>query len=152
MKSIQIVEALQNIKGQHVKVVWARKCKVKKGSPDIVKRTIAHVRTGIDYANIAEVREAIAAKERGDVQPIWNGKGEWVNFPFVFKHVDSGSEYVRFYPASFDNLHPSVQYFENGTPVSFEAVKSYLYASEIPDGTTPLCYCLKAEDVETIGI
>lgn len=152
MKSEQIVDALQTIKGQHVRVVWARKCEVKKGSPDIVKRTIAFVRTGIDYANVAEVREAIEARERGEVQPIWKGKGEWTEFPFVFKHVTTGAEYVRLYPASFDNLTPSVQYSVNGEPVTFELVRPYLKASELREGEKPTCFCLKAENVETIGV
>ena len=152
MKSSQIVESLQAIKGQHVSVVSRRTRKVRKGSPDVVKRTIAYVRTGIDYANLTVVKDAIAAKERGEVQLIWNGKGEWAVFPFVIRHVVTGQEYMRLYPASFDDLKPSAQYSIDGAPVDFETVRPYLLASELPSGEIPLCYTLKSEDIETIGI
>jgi hypothetical protein len=180
MKSEQIVEALQGFGGQHISACWSRQCKVKKGSPKIVKRTIAHIRSGIDYAKLGSVQRAIEAKQRGEVQPIWGGKGQWVEFPFIFRHIETGAEYVRLYPASFKNLVPDVTYFRDGEPVELEEIKSFLYADEIPEtkeereakerareiaaqeaiakGEIPKqeiddpCFCLKVESVETIGI
>lgn len=153
MKSNEIVNALNTHKGQHIKVTWERACKVRKsaGAVNIRKRTVAYVRTGIDYANLAEVKEAIAAQERGEVQPIWNGKGQWTQFPFVFAHVETGAEYMRFYPASFDNLRPQAIYLRNGAEVEFDAIKGDLLASELPSGEVPSCYCVKAGDVVSIG-
>lgn len=156
MQSSQIIEALKDIKGQHVKVVWCRECDTYKGNIDkVTKRTIAYVRSGIDFANLTEVKAEIAAFERGEIQPIWGGKGQWTAFPFVFAHIVTGSEYVRLYPASFDNLRKSmdVQFHLNGKPVDKAQVLSVLTAKERQDRDENLkCFCVKVESIETIGI
>ena len=152
MNAKLIVEQLQNRKGQHVSVTWRREMKTLKTCQDsIEKQTTAHVRAGINYANLASVKEGIATGERGEVQPLptWQ---EWELFPFILKHKTKGTEYVRLYPAAFDNLIPSVSYFRNGQPVDKESLRSECYASEFAESEerTPV-FCIKAESVLNIG-
>jgi hypothetical protein len=55
------------------------------------KTSNATVRTGVSYANLGSVKEAIANGERDEVGSLpW---GEWAYFPYVITH--KGSEYVR---------------------------------------------------------
>lgn len=152
MNAQNIVSALLGRKGQHCPIVWERDCKIRKGARSIRKRTLAYVRTGIDYANLASVANGIANGERGPVGPIWNGKGEWQTFPFIVRHVDTGADYVRLYPASFANLKPSVQFLFKGQPITLDDARGDLLASELRhDDGPPDCFTVKAGDVIAIG-
>jgi hypothetical protein len=147
MNAQVIIDSLLGRAGQHCPVTWHRLCKTRKGAAPVTKKTTAYVRTGIDFANLASVKAGIASGERGEVQSLpW---GEWARFPYIIAH--KGQEYVRLYPASFANLRPVVQYFQNGQPVAFEAVSGSLLASELPSGEQPECFTVKAGDVESIG-
>ncbi len=163
MNASIVVETLLSRKGQHVPAHWRRtlegaSIRAAFRHLKIEKETIAHVRTGVDYANTAAVAAEVEAGTRGTdvngkpiVAPLWNGKGEWVAFPFIARHKDKGTEYVRMMPASFDNLRPSVQWYLNGVPVDFAAVSGYLTAKEMPSDTPPRCFTVKADDVVSIG-
>jgi len=128
MNANEIIGQIEYRKGRNVKVTWQRVAKTLKGASSllIVKRTAAWVRSGIDYANLKVVKDGIATGERGEVQPLpW---GEWIQFPFIIGH--KGMEYVRLYPASFENLVPKVEWSINGRPSSYESVEQYLLSSE----------------------
>lgn len=151
MKASEIIESIESRRGRHVKVTWQRPAKTLKGAESLVisKRTCAWIRSGIDYANLAEVKAGIAAGERGEVQPLpW---GEWIRFPFIIGH--KGQEYVRLYPASFDNLRPEVEWSINGRPSTYEKVEQYLLSSEKrkDEDEQPLCFTVKAESVIDIA-
>jgi hypothetical protein len=115
MNAKQIVENLQNHKGQHVQACWTRPMKTRKDVPmSIVKRTCAYVRAGIDYANLRTVKEGVESGERAEVQGLkW---GQWSEFPFIIAH--KGVDYVRLYPAVFANLKPTVEYSIDGKPAT----------------------------------
>lgn len=156
MKALEVIQAVQGKKGQHVQAVWAREAKVKKSCNfSIVKRTAAWVRSGIDYANLAKVKEGIEMGEREEVKPIWNGKGEWVQFPFIFRHKETGQEYVRLYPAVFDNLknQTRVEWLMDGVVASYEQVEPYLMGSEKrnADKEPADCFSLKPENIIEIA-
>jgi len=151
MNALEIVENLKNKKGQHVAATWQRQAKTRKGSPIIGKRTQVFVRSGINFANLSAVKSGIESGERGEIQPIWKGKGQWKQFPFILFHVDTGVEYVRLYPAAFDNLKPSVEYTLDGKPATFEQVKPFLLESELPSDEKPDCFTVKAESIISIG-
>ena len=152
MKALAIVAAVQNKKGQHVLAVWERFAKTLKTSSVVIgKRTSAYVRAGINYANLGVVKDGIAAGERGEVESLpW---GQWrAGFEtMIIDHKDC--EYVRLYPATFDNLVPTVQWFMNGQPATYEQVEPHLLASEKrkDDDDKPLCFTLKAETVLEIA-
>jgi hypothetical protein len=144
-----IVETLRTRKAQHVPATWERAMKTLKGTKEnITKRTTAYVRAGIDYANLAAVKQGIEAGEREAVEPLpW---GEWVAFPFIIAH--KGAEYVRLYPAVFDNLKATVEYFIDGKPATVEQVRPLCLASEFRErDEAPLCFTLKAESIVSIG-
>ena len=147
MNATEIISQIESRRGRHVKVTWQRPAKLLKAAESIVvsKRTSAWVRSGIDYANLSVVREGIANGQRDEVQPLpW---GEWIQFPFIIGH--KGTEYVRLYPASFDNLRPEVEWSINGRPSTYEKVEQYLVSSEKQKGREdqPLCFTVKAESV-----
>ena len=152
MKAAEIVSELkQTNKGAHVKVTWSRPCKTLKSFDGgvITKRTSAFVRAGIDFANLASVKNSIANGERGEVQSLpW---GTWREFPFVIEH--KGNEYVRLYPASFNNLRPSVEYSRDGFPVTLNEIAPFLQASELRDNDDkPIeCFTVKADSVISVG-
>lgn len=146
-----IVAALIERKAQHVPAVWEREMKTRKSvTQKITKRTKAFVRAGIDYANLAEVKNGIATGERDEVQALpW---GEWAQFPFIIRHNDK--EYVRMYPATFANLQEkiSVEYFIDGQAATLADVQPLCLASEFRDrDEKPLCFTLKAESILEIG-
>jgi hypothetical protein len=149
MNAKQIVENLQNHKGQHVQACWTRPMKTRKDVPmSIVKRTCAYVRAGIDYANLRTVKEGVESGERNEVQGLkW---GAWSEFPFIIAH--KGVDYVRLYPAVFANLKPTVEYSIDGKPATRAEIEPYCLASEFRerDEETP-CFTLKADSIVSIG-
>jgi hypothetical protein len=151
MDARAIVAALMERKAQHVPCVWEREMKTRKEcKAKVTKRTEAYVRAGIDYANLASVKSGIASGERDEVQALpW---GEWIQFPFIIGHKDR--EYVRVYPATFENLQKkiSVQYFIDGREVSKADVEPLCLASEFREREEEtLCFTLKAESILAIG-
>lgn len=146
MNASEIVENLKGKKGQHVAATWQRPAKTYKNCPHVIaKRTSVFVRSGIDFANLATVKNGIESGERGEVQPLpW---GKWKQFPYVIEH--NGVEYVRLYPAAFENLKPSVEWSINGKPAKFEDVEPFLLASELKEKNE--CFVVKAENVIDIA-
>ena len=144
----EIVESLKSFPGAHRGIVWQRDAKVKKDCPftSVQKQTVAYVRAGIDYSHLASVKSGVANGERGEVESLpW---GEWSMFPYIISH--KGNEYVRLYPPVFGNLRPITQWFANGSPIEFSAVRPYLLASEMPKDEGPQCFTLKAESIIAI--
>lgn len=151
MKAIEIVQELQNKKGRHIRATWSRMAKTFANCPHVItKRTSVFVRSGINFEHIAVVQNGIEKGERPEVQPLpW---GQWREgfFPYVIDH--KGIEYIRLYPATFDNLTPSVEWTIDGTPANFEKVKSFLLSSELPKkDEKPLCFTVKVESIIGIG-
>lgn len=150
-----IVETLKNMRGQNISIAWRRKMKTRANCPFVCeKQTEVAIRTGIDYSNLATVKQGIESGERGEVQSLpW---GEWAVFPFIIKHTPKGQteivEYVRLYPNSNKETIPQVQFFLNGVECSKNDVSPYCLASEFRDNDeTPLCFTIKRADLLYIG-
>jgi hypothetical protein len=141
------LEQLSGKAGQFVSASWASNptpaAAHKKTGVVLEKRTRAVVKTGIDFANLKEVKQGIASGERGEVESLpW---GEWAVFPYLINH--KGAEYLRLYPAGGK---PDVEYFVNGKKVDRETFKSYLTpsaAAEMDKGEAPITFTVKAENV-----
>jgi len=150
MNAETIVELLKNHpKASHVRVCWKRDAKTRKDCPlHIQKETCAYVRAGITYANLSTVKNGIAEGTRGEVQSLpW---GQWRDgfANYIIDH--KGNEYVRLYPASFENLSkPTVQWYADGKPTTFEAVESFLLASEKPkpEDEKADCFSVRADSI-----
>jgi hypothetical protein len=154
MKAFEIFEDLKNRKGQHVKISWQRGVKLLKAHSDniVMKRTTAYVRAGINYANLTDVKTAI---ERGDREPVqglpW---GQWREGYQNFIIDNGEKEYIRLYPATFDNLKKAdVTWLLNGEEVPFATVEPMLLASEkrSKEEERPACFTIKAADIVTIA-
>lgn len=157
MNALTIYEILRKKKGQHVQVVWAKKAKTLRDcAMTITKRTAAWVRSGIDFANLANVKEGI---EEGSRAPV--GKlpfGHWRNGfeKYIIDHTPKGEienvEYIRLYPPTFENLqHPKVEWLMDGVVATYEEVLPYLLASEKRKDEKPDCFTLRAESVICIA-
>ena len=155
MQANQIVETLKTQKGRHVPAMWQRSLKTLKGVIQCVtKITSAYVRAGIDYENLAVVKDGIESGERCEVASLpW---GKWEVFPFIISHTPKGAqspvEYVRLYPASFANLKPTVEYFIEGIPATSDEAKTLCLASEFRDDEREvLCFTIRADNILAIG-
>ena len=145
--------AMSTRKGVNVELEWERSCKTRKTCTDeIRKRTSSVGRVGIDYSNQKIVK---AMRESGELpseeQPIWNGKGEWVIFPYLFRHTVTNSLYMRLYTGTSKTLKPQVQYFRNGVPCDYQDVENDLLASEKGKSLPTNTFCVKIEDMIRIG-
>ena len=136
MNTSSLLSTVQNTpKGTFVPVTWERDCKTRKGvTVNVRKRTSGVVRVGIDYDNVADVRDG---RENGTL-PAENAGlpwGQWEVFPLSILHKES--RYFRFYFATGldgkrDRLH--VTYFIDGKPIDKETlqVMGICLASEFP--------------------
>jgi hypothetical protein len=105
--------AFLSCKGQFASVTFKsnpKPCAASKGV-ELEKTTSGVFRAGINFANLASVKEGIANGERGEVQSLpW---GEWVQFPFVIQH--KGERFLRLTVAP----NPSIKdEFESHLPPS----------------------------------
>lgn len=148
----ELQQVIENVtKGANIKVSWMRSCKVKKSCKDLIEKSVEAVgRIGINYDNqkvVVEKRENGELPEQS--QPIWHGKGEWVIFPYLIRHVDTGKLYLRLYTGT-GTAKPKVQYYLNGNPVSLSEVETSLMASEKAEKTGD-CFCCKLDDMTAIS-
>lgn len=160
MQAIEIVNALRNKKGQHVQAVWQREVDMRKKLPfghkanKLEKRTCAWVRSGINYANLASVKEGIATGERNEVQPLPDWE-EWVQAPYILRNKKNSTEYVRLYPATFPNLQADrkVEWILDGVVVDYETAKPFMLAKDYHNtgDEPPTCFAVKAADILTIA-
>lgn len=112
--------------GQICSVTWRRSCKVRVGCPFAIEKEVtATVRAGINYDNLATVKEK---REIGDLPSHNPGLkwGKWLVFPYVIEH--KGNNYFRFYP--FTGGKVVTQYFRDGERVEFEQIEQFLLSSE----------------------
>lgn len=129
MKASKYIEIVSARKGQNLSATWERPMKVRKASGDIsiTKITKAVVRGGIDYDNMATVKEG---REDGTKPEENNGLpwGEWAAFPFHITHKEQ--DYLRMYPASGINFTPNVTYVMDGKEVGMDIVEPLCLAGE----------------------
>lgn len=147
-RTARILAAL-NGEGADTRVVWASSPKPAAAHKGVVlsKVTSAIVRSGVEYASMVQVQEAIAAGERGEVQSLpW---GEWIVAPYIIGH--KGTEYLRLTPS---HGKPVVSYFVDGEPVDGVTFRSYLTPSaraKAESGDVPLAFTVKCESVRSVG-
>jgi len=158
-----LIDTVKACKGQFIRVEYQTNVKTAAAHKDvtITKFVNGIFRTGIDYANKASVKEAIASGERGDVQPLaW---GEWAVFPWIITH--KGAEYVRLFPVSHATARPEVRYtisdpkrasgFTENAPATKDEVAAYLTPGDkaklFEERESLECFNKKIADVSVIG-
>jgi hypothetical protein len=135
MNSIEILNRLLKAKGTHTTLRYQTEDKPSaafKGTT--LKRVVRGAfRSGIAFENLKEVKEAIAAGERGEVQSLpW---GEWKQYPHIITH--KGNDYIRIYPAVGSGQVPSTTYLVNGEEVDKDTYLTYLTESDRKKKTDP---------------
>lgn len=147
----KVMDKIINAKGRFVKAAWKSNPKPAAAFKTVVleKHTVGVVQAGVEFQNLSAVKEAIAAGERGEVQPLpW---GEWSMYPYIIEH--KGSEYVRLYPSGGAGHVPKTTYYANGEVVSKEVFATFLTPSDAKkvlggaDEERPLCFSVKAENI-----
>jgi hypothetical protein len=148
----QLVAKLKQVKpGTYVTLTWVSEkqpAAAHKGTR-LAKQTTAVCRVGIDYANLKSVKDAIAAGERGDVEPLpW---GTWQDFPYTIEH--KGNMYVRLYPKrEGDRTQTSSVYFVNDVEVDKETFESYMTPSNRAKEERDLaCFTVKAMNLTHVA-
>lgn len=159
-----LIDTVKSCKGQFIRVQYKTTVKTAAAHKDvtITKFVNGIFRTGIDYANKASVKEAIASGDRGEVKPLsW---GVWAVFPWIIVH--NGAEYVRLFPVSSATAKPEVRYeisdpkrasgFTENAPSTKDEVAAYLTPGDkaklfSEDREVPECITKKLEDVSVIG-
>ena len=115
-------------KGQFSNMKWHKELKTRKGVADVVtKESNAVVRFGVEYDNIADVKEM---RENGELPSENQGLpwGVWKQYPYTIEH--KGNEYLRC--ATVNNTKVHTQYFRNGNPISKAEAEEICLKSEFP--------------------
>ena len=133
--------------GANVRIEWettvkgaaAHKARV------LTKHVAATVRTGIEYAQLSEVREAVEAGERSEVGSLpW---GEWKLYPYIVTH--KGRDYARLYLADEPAL--AVTYMVDGVTVSRETFETYLTPGQRKHKPAPLTFTVPVANLRFVA-
>lgn len=144
VKARLAVLALLEHKGQFLAAEWMSEPKPLAAHKGKVLRKVSNatVRTGVSFANLSTVKEAIAAGERDEVGSLpW---GEWAYFPYVITHKDS--EYIRL--TLTDNCPISSRYEVDGVEVDASTFYSMLPKQS---GERPLVLTVKVANLIRLG-
>ena len=139
---MNILNTLLEKRGQFSRAVWERDCKVRSGAPLIRKKTVATIRSGISYDNIANVQEM---RKSGELPSRNQGLawGNWEIYPFLIKHRDT--RYVRLYPVNGESTS-KVTYLMDNNEVEFSDIEQYLKAEEKREQSR-ICFTVKLDDI-----
>lgn len=140
----QMLELLMSRKGQIVTVKTQRPVKMKKGQAEVFKASEFQCRVGVNYDNIAAVKEGRANGEL----PAENAGlpwGEWLEFPYTIGH--KGETYVRCTLLNNGFRRAPVFTLADGTVVDRETVKAGALASEFRDGDDSVVFNIKVSSL-----
>lgn len=146
-KAQRLVALLNDHKGQFTSAEWVSEPKTLAAHKGKVLRKFskAVVRTGVAFANLTAVKDAIAAGEREEVGslPSWQ---EWASFPFILRHKGNGTEYLRL---TLVEGSPIVSRYE----VDGVEVDASTFYAMLPkqSGERPLILSVKLENIVSIG-
>lgn len=159
LDAASVRDKILNAKGSFVKAAWKSNPKPAAAFKNILleKNTVAVVRSGINFANLSAVKDAIAAGERSEEigELPWGtwyfdklSQKSW--FPYVIEHKDE--LYLRLYPSDGNNHKVNSIYYVDGQEVDKNVFASYLTNSEAkkildPDGEKPLCFTIKLKNL-----
>lgn len=140
----QMLELLMSRRGQIVTVKTQRPVKMKRGQPEVFKASEFQCRVGVNYDNIAVVKEGRATGEL----PAENAGlpwGEWLEFPYTIGH--KGETYVRCTLLNNGFRRAPVFTLADGTVVDRETVRAGALASEFKDGDDSVVFNIKVSSL-----
>jgi hypothetical protein len=135
------------LKGQIVTLITQRDCKVRKGKEKIEKLSKFQCRIGVNYDNIASVKEK---RENGDL-PAENAGlpwGEWLIFPYVITHKNE--YYLRCTVLNNGNL-PQVTFLRNNEEITKEMAQVACLASEFRDKEDNNVFTIKISSIKDVN-
>ncbi len=142
------VITLLNLKGQIATLRTVRTMKVRKGMAEVLKDSTFQTRIGVNYDNIAAVKEgradgSLPAENAG--LP-W---GEWVPglFPYVIAH--KGNHYFRCTSVN-SGFIPKVCFYQNGKEITKAEAQAACLAQEFYDKTGEV-FDVKVESIVAIN-
>ena len=127
----KVKEVAMNKKGKFTNVVYSKKCKTYKGSPEITKTTrMYNVRCGVEYDALQTTLDSKGVENKVEAHDLNMGlKGmHYVNYPTIIASDKTGKEYIRF--ATNKNTKFRTEYMCNGEVVDKREIEGYLLASE----------------------
>lgn len=145
--TLDLISKIEKCRGQYIRARFTSIVKPAAASKHhaLSKITEGAFRSGIDYANLKQVKEGIASGDRGEVESLpW---GEWLQFPWVIGHKDT--EYLRLYPVEGQKMN--VIYIVDGQTVDKEQFQEHLTASQKFDGPPPACITKKISEIDFLG-
>jgi hypothetical protein len=137
------INDILNKKGTIVTVTAQKSVKVKKGRAPITKLSVFQARLGINYDNMASVKE----KRDNGILPEQNQGlpwGNWKVFPYVIEH--NGKEYIRFSKVN-SSMKTKTHYYRNGIEITRDEVYNDCLASEKPKDTELDCFNIPADNI-----
>ncbi|MFW5871477.1 MAG: hypothetical protein ACOCUT_00065 [bacterium] len=140
-------------KGANIVLEWTRPCKVRKAAQDQgeVSKSVRMIgRIGLTYDNLKSVQTKRATAELPEENqglPSWS---EWVQYPYLIRHKNNGTLYLRLYKGSSDKIKPRTRFMLNGKEVDFEAVEPMLLKSEKQSKEKADCFTVKIENLDKI--
>ena len=140
----QMLELLMSRKGQIVTVTTTRPVRMKKGQAEVMKTSQFQCRVGVNYDNIAAVKEGRANGEL----PAENAGlpwGEWLEFPYTIGH--KGETYVRCTMLNNGFRRAPVFALADGTEVDKETVRLGALASEFREGDDNAVFNIKVSSL-----
>ena len=148
---IEIETVAINKKGQFTSLEYTKACKVKKGSPEIIKITkVLNVRIGCSYDALKTTQEKKGVETRAEARALNTGlRGmEWIQYPTILKSVKTDKHYIRLETAK--NTKFNTVYKINGVEVDKAEIEQYLQASEKRTGEMPAVMNIGVDDINYI--
>lgn len=138
-------------KGQFTSLEYTKACKVKKGSPEIIKTTkVLNARMGCSYDALKSTQEAKGVNNKAEAEKLNTGlRGmEWINYPTVLKSIKTDKHYIRL--ETTKNTKFNTVYKINGVEVDKADIEQYLQSSEKKGGEMPTVMNIGVEDINYI--
>ena len=140
-------------KGQFTSLEYTKACKVKKGSPEIIKTTkVLNARIGCSYDALKTTREAKGVETKAEARALNTGlRGmEWIQYPTILKSVKTDKHYIRLETSK--NTKFNTTYKVNGVEVDKSEIEQYLQASEkrTGEGEMPTVMNIGVDDINYI--
>ena len=140
-------------KGQFTSLEYTKACKVKKGSPTIIKTTkVLNVRIGCSYDALKTTQKAKGVDSRAEAEKLNTGlRGfQWVNYPTVLKSIKTDKHYIRLETAK--NTRFNTTYKVNGVEVDKSEIEQYLQSTEkrTGEGEMPTVMNIGVDDINYI--
>ena len=138
-------------KGQFTSLEYTKACKVKKGSPTIIKTTkVLNARIGCSYDALKSTQKAKGVDSRAEAEKLNTGlRGmEWVNYPTILKSIKTDKHYIRL--ETVKNTKFYTTYKVNGVEVDKSEIEQYLQSTEKRNGEMPSVMNIGVDDINYI--